>query len=164
MVKRIVINEDYCIGCRLCEVHCLVAHSKSKKILKAFKEEGVRFRDAIPRIAFEQKGYTSFGMPCRHCEDAACLESCMTGALYRDEKTGAVLLNEEKCVGCYMCIMACPYGVIRRQKKKKKIASKCDYCVDTADQIPVCVKNCPNEALTFEEVDQPAQEEAKSDH
>ena len=156
MTKKIIIHEDYCIGCRLCEVHCLVAHSKSKHILKTFKEE-FRFRDAIPRIVFEkaENDYTTFGMPCRHCEDAPCIEGCMTGAMRRDEKTGAVILDEEKCIGCYMCIMCCPYGVVKQSKTEdKKIASKCDLCVDVEGEIPVCVQNCPNEALTFEDVEE----------
>lgn len=157
--KRITIYEEYCIGCRLCEINCLVAHSKSKHILKAFKEE-FNNQEREPHIIVEACGYLSFGLPCRHCEDAPCLESCMTGALYRDERTGAVLLNKEKCVGCFMCIMNCPYGVIKRGKGKdnKKIASKCDLCVDTPDQIPACVKNCPNEALVFECIDEEAEE------
>jgi carbon-monoxide dehydrogenase iron sulfur subunit len=148
MKKRIVIHEEYCIGCRLCEIHCLVAHSKSKRIIKAYKE--ARQQGIDPRIVVEQKGIISFGMPCRHCEDAVCIESCMTGALYRDPNTGAVLLHEDRCVGCYMCIMSCPYGVIRRSKSTKKIVSKCDLCMETESNIPVCVKNCPNEALTYE--------------
>ncbi|MHA1698490.1 MAG: 4Fe-4S dicluster domain-containing protein [Promethearchaeota archaeon] len=151
-MKRIVIHEEYCIGCRLCEINCLVAHSKSKNILKVFKGE-FRYKDAIPFIVVEEEGYTSFGVPCRHCEDAPCVESCMTGALHVDEKTGAILWDEDKCVACYMCIMTCPFGVIRRAKDSKKIASKCDLCVSTSEEIPVCVQKCPNEALTFEEID-----------
>ncbi len=150
-MKRIVIHEEYCIGCRLCEVNCLVAHSKSKKILKAFKEE-FHFKDAIPRIVVEQAGNLSFGLPCRHCDEAPCLEACMTGALYKEKGTGAVLRNEDKCVNCNMCIMVCPYGVIKRDKKNNKIASKCDLCILTDEKMPVCVKNCPNEALTYEDV------------
>lgn len=152
-MKRIVIHEDYCIGCRLCEIHCLVAHSKSKKILKTFKEE-LKLKNAVPRIVVEQKDHLSFGMPCRHCEVPECLEACMTGALYRDEKSGAILWKEEKCVGCNMCILVCEYGAIKKNPNQKKIASKCDLCVGTGENMPVCVKNCPNEALTFEEVEE----------
>ena len=81
----------------------------------------------------------------------------MTGALSRDSKTDAVLLDQEKCVGCNMCVMACPYGVITPTKKDgKKVASKCDLCVDevTGEAAPACVLICPNEALTFDEIDE----------
>ncbi len=145
-MKRIYAKEEVCIGCRLCEVHCLVAHSRSKKIIKAFKEE---FPRAMPRILVEEQGVTSFALACRHCDDARCLEACMTGAIYRDEKTGAVLHNADMCVGCWMCVMACPTGAIRRDQRQRKIASKCDLC--QGEEQPACVANCPNEALVFEE-------------
>ena len=141
-MKRIYIKEEYCIGCRLCEIHCLVQHSKSKKIIKAFKRE---FPRALPRILVEEKGYISFAIQCRHCEEAPCIEACITGAMYRDKTTGAVLCDEDRCVGCWMCIMVCPLGVIKRNLEKEKIASKCDLC--QGEEIPVCVANCPNEAL-----------------
>ncbi len=141
-MKRIYVKEEYCIGCRLCEIHCLVQHSKSKKIIKAFRRE---FPRALPRILVEEKGYLSFAIQCRHCEEAPCIEACITGAMYRDETTGPVLCDENRCVGCWMCIMVCPFGVIRRNLEKKRIASKCDLC--QGEEIPVCVANCPNEAL-----------------
>jgi carbon-monoxide dehydrogenase iron sulfur subunit len=101
-MKRIYVNEEYCIACRLCEIHCQVQHSQSKKIIKAFREEDPR---AMPRLLVEEEGPLSFAMQCRHCEDARCLEACITGAMHRDEETGAVLCDEDKCVGCWMCVM-----------------------------------------------------------
>lgn len=145
-MKRIYVHEEYCIGCRLCEIHCLVQHSKSRKIIKAFKEE---FPRAVSRVLVEEQGYLSFALQCRHCEEAPCLEACITGAMQRDKSTGAVLCDEERCVGCWMCIMVCPFGVIKRDLESKKVASKCDLCLE--EEVPVCVQNCPNEALTFEE-------------
>jgi len=145
-MKRIRIDEKYCMGCRLCEVHCIVQHSKTKNILKTYMEE---YPKPATRILVEEKGYVTFALQCRHCEDAPCLDACMTGAMYRDKKTGAVLCNEDKCVGCWMCIMTCPFGVISRSPDKKSIASKCDLCM--GEDVPVCVKNCPNEALKYED-------------
>src|SRR3972149_2297697 len=101
-MKRIYAHEEHCIGCRLCEIHCLVQHSKSKKIIKAFRHE----RDTvISRVQVEQSGYTSFALQCRHCDEAPCVEACMTGAMRRDPHTGAVIAQPERCVGCWMCIM-----------------------------------------------------------
>ncbi len=145
-MKRIYIHEEYCIGCRLCEIHCLVRHSESKKIVKAFKEE---FPRAMAMLVVEEQGYLSFALQCRHCDEAPCVEACITGAMQRDEETNAVLCDEDKCVGCWMCIMVCPFGVIKRDLEEKKVASKCDLCL--GEEIPVCVRNCPNEAITFEE-------------
>jgi carbon-monoxide dehydrogenase iron sulfur subunit len=139
---RIRIHEEFCIGCRLCEIMCVVKHSRSGKILKAFREEHPR---PLPRVRVEEEGYTSFALQCRHCEEAPCIENCMTGAMHREE--GAVLCDEEKCVGCLMCVMSCPFGAIR-PGSGRKVVSKCDLCGGKG--IPFCVEYCPNEALTYE--------------
>ncbi|MFW6134127.1 MAG: 4Fe-4S dicluster domain-containing protein [Elusimicrobiota bacterium] len=152
-MKRIKINEKYCMACRLCEINCIVAHSKSKKILKAFKEELPR---ALARVKVFEKGAVSFALQCRHCDqdkktgrEAPCIEACLTGAMKRNEKTGEVEHNSDKCIGCWMCIMSCPYGVIIADKRERKVATKCDLCPD--EEVPACVQACINEALTLEE-------------
>ncbi len=146
-MKRIFIKEEVCMGCRLCEIYCIVQHSRSKEILKAFKRETPR---PLPRILIEEKGSISFALPCRHCEEPYCLEACMSGALYRDEQTGVILHHREQCVGCWMCVMVCPYGAISRDVREKKAASKCDLC--GGKDPPVCVAKCPNEALVWVEI------------
>jgi len=140
---RIYVKEEVCIGCRLCEIHCIVQHSKSKKIIKAFKE----FPRPLPRVWVEEKEAISFALQCRHCDEAPCIDACITGAMHRENER--VLCDIEKCVGCWMCIMVCPFGVIRREGNGKKVASKCDLCLGV--DVPVCVYNCPNEALVYEE-------------
>lgn len=147
-MKRIIVNEEFCIGCRLCEIYCLTQHSQSKKIIKAFKEETPR---ALARVVVEEEGPLSFAMQCRHCADAPCVAACITGAMQRDERTGAVLCDEERCVGCWTCIMVCPFGAVLRNTTGRKAASKCDLCY--GEQTPVCVAHCPNEALVYEERD-----------
>jgi carbon-monoxide dehydrogenase iron sulfur subunit len=82
-MKKIHIHEEYCISCRLCEINCLVKHSRSGKIIKAFREENPR---PLTRVKVEEEGYLSFALQCRHCDDAQCLENCPTGAMKRDEK------------------------------------------------------------------------------
>jgi anaerobic carbon-monoxide dehydrogenase iron sulfur subunit len=145
-MKMIYPKEEYCMGCKLCEVHCLVQHSLSKDILKAFKNENPR---SLARNIVEVNGKVSFCITCRHCNDAPCVTACMTGAMHRDAITNAVVVEKEKCVGCWMCLMVCPFGTIRRDVERGSIASKCDLC--PGEKIPVCVKNCPNEALVYEE-------------
>lgn len=143
IMKKIVAKEEYCMGCRLCEIYCVVSHSPSKNIIKTFKSlEG----KPVSAIVFETKEYISFALQCRHCEDAPCVAACLTGAMYKNDK-GIVLHNKEKCVGCWMCIMVCPFGVIKPDLKTKKVASKCDFCIDKDK--PFCVENCPNEALVL---------------
>jgi carbon-monoxide dehydrogenase iron sulfur subunit len=145
--KRIIINEDYCMGCRLCEVHCVTQQSSSKDILKAYKGEYPR---PVSSIVFEEKGPIAFALQCRHCEDPPCVEACLTGALYVDDETDRVLHTKERCVGCWMCIMVCPFGVIKPDREQHVVASKCDLCIEAEG--PACVAHCPNEAITLLEV------------
>lgn len=147
-MKRVYAKEEYCLGCRLCEVHCIVAHSDYKNdIVKAFKRQNPR---PLSRIIVEENRPVSFALQCRHCEDAPCTKACITGAMQKDDETGIVTCEESRCVGCWTCILACPYGAIARNEQDKKVASKCDLCSDS-DSIPACVRNCPNAALLFEE-------------
>jgi len=144
-MPRIVAKEHLCLGCRLCEIYCMVAHSRSKKILKAYSQE----KDTLsPRILVEDAGRVSFAVQCRHCENPQCVEACISGAMSRDPETDAVLCDTDKCVGCFMCIMVCPVGAVLRSKKGK-VVSKCDLCVESG--LPACVENCPNEALHYVE-------------
>ena len=147
-MKRITIHEEFCIGCRLCEIHCLVRHSNSKKIIKAFRHESDTI---VPRVQVEQSGYVSFALQCRHCEEAPCVEACVSGAMCRDPKTAAVLCDQDRCIGCWMCIMVCPVGAIKKGADRQ-VASKCDLCMEA--DIPACVANCPNEAIVFEDDDE----------
>jgi len=143
-MKRIYANEDVCIGCRLCEVWCKVSHSKSKDIIKAFKKE-----KPMARVHVEEHGAQSFAVQCRNCDEPDCVYSCISGAMYIDEKTGEVKHDPEKCVGCWTCIMVCHRGAILRDEREKRIASKCDLCHDMDS--PACVVHCPNEALMLVE-------------
>jgi carbon-monoxide dehydrogenase iron sulfur subunit len=145
-MKKIYIREEYCMNCRLCEVHCIMQNSRTKNILKAYKGE---YPKPVSRVRVEQRGYLSFALQCRHCEDAPCHEACLTGAMHRDGETGAILCDEERCVGCWMCIMVCPFGVIARNVEGRKAISKCNLCKGEAT--PICVKMCPNEAVVYEE-------------
>lgn len=144
-VKRVVIHEEYCMGCRLCEVHCLVRHSKSRNLIKAFRQERGA---AAPAVRVEQQGYVSFALQCRHCDDAPCIEACMTGAMRRDPASGAVLCDAARCVGCWMCVMVCPVAAVR-PGAQGRVASKCDLCLGA--DVPACVANCPNEAIVYQE-------------
>ncbi|MFH2121289.1 MAG: 4Fe-4S dicluster domain-containing protein [Pseudomonadota bacterium] len=87
---------------------------------------------------------------CRQCREPRCVSACMTGAMYLDERTGVVLNRQEKCVGCWMCVMVCPYGVII-PNEAQKVAVKCDQCVSEGHD-PACVKACPTRAVKFVEI------------
>ena len=142
-MKKIYVKEDVCIGCGLCRVYCQTEHSRSKDIIKAFKREAP---SPLPRIRVERREEVCFALQCRHCAEPWCVYSCFTGAMRKDPSTGVVTVDAEKCVGCWTCIIACPYGVLV-QDTNRKVVAKCDFCPGKA--VPVCVANCPNEALAL---------------
>jgi len=74
----------------------------------------------------------------------------MSGALKKDPATGLVNYNEEKCAACFMCVMNCPYGVIKPDYTKTKVI-RCDFCAQHGGE-PSCVKVCRSEAIYVKEV------------
>jgi len=145
-MKRIIAEEEICMGCGLCEVYCIVQHSKSKDIIKAYNKETPR---PISRVRLEVSKPISFAIQCRHCEDAPCVTACLSGAMTEDEDTGLIKHNKDKCIGCWTCVMTCPYGALKMDISGKVVA-KCDLCQEL--ESPACVTNCPNRALTVKEV------------
>ena len=145
-MKRVYSLEDVCIGCHLCEVACITEHSLSKDPIRAFLHEQER---PISRCTVEEieDGVISFSTTCRHCDAPDCLQACISGAIQKDEY-GRVRIRTEQCVGCWSCVMACPYGAVQRITAKKK-ANKCDLCPDR--HRPACVDACPNRALVYME-------------
>lgn len=148
-MKKIKAKEEFCLGCRLCEIQCLVKHSKSKKIIKVFRSG--EQHEIVPAVKVEESGRTSFAIQCRHCDEAVCIEACMTGAMHRDSETGAVICDQDKCVGCWMCVMVCPAGAVL-SGDRQRVASKCDLCM--GQEMPACVAGCPNEAIVYEDDDE----------
>jgi carbon-monoxide dehydrogenase iron sulfur subunit len=132
-MKRIVAKEEVCMGCGLCEVYCIVQHSKSKDVVKAYLKEHPR---PLSRVRLESKRPISFAVQCRHCEDAPCVTACLSGAMRVDEKTGLVTHDNDKCIGCWTCVMVCPYGALKTDVSGKVVA-KCDMCIEL--DVPACV-------------------------
>jgi len=140
-MKEVFVHLERCLGCRSCQLACAVAHSQSRNLYAAVGES------PAPRycLYIEQGAGLNVPLTCRHCDPAPCLEACIAGALYRDER-GAVQRREGACVGCWTCLMVCPYGVVGREKERK-VAVKCDRCPD--QDMPACVRACPTGALVY---------------
>ena len=139
---RLIADPVLCLGCRSCEIACAVERGSVSKNKYDAVHEPVRPR---ARVYVQWDGEVSFPLQCRHCDEAECLEICPTGALKRDEETQLVTHNTEKCLSCWMCIMTCPYGVIRPESELHSI-EKCDQCFDRGDK-PYCHRACPTGAL-----------------
>ena len=144
-MRRVFVKEEVCIGCHLCEVYCQLQHAPSADLVKAFKKQP----PPLPRLRVEEKGVVSLSVRCQQCDEAPCVQACLTGALARDARQGVIVVDEERCIGCWTCLLVCPLAVIKQDIEQKKVL-KCDLC--QGEEIPACVANCPNEALLYVEV------------
>jgi|YelNatPaOPRAMG01_1025707.scaffolds.fasta_scaffold20239_4 carbon-monoxide dehydrogenase iron sulfur subunit len=144
-LRKVYAIEELCMGCGLCEVYCLTQHSRSRDILKAYKRERPK---PLSRVRREVAHPLSFALQCRHCAEAPCVDACLTGAMHIDEKTGAVIHDPDRCMGCWTCIMVCPTGALNMDLENR-IVAKCDLCGLSGE--PACVANCPNGALEYRE-------------
>ena len=143
-MKKLYYDIKKCLGCKSCEIVCAVAHSQSKDLFKALKEEVL----SLPRKKVYRAGDKNFPVSCRHCQEHPCVDACMANALAYDKQKGMVLHDETRCVGCWMCVMVCLYGAIR-PNLKSKIPIRCDKCKDEDE--PVCLKSCPTGAILWQE-------------
>src|ERR1035437_9570907 len=141
-MKRIYVNENWCLGCHLCEYYCAFANSGNSDMVKALKGKKIN-----PRIKVEEGGDICFAVSCRHCDEPLCVKGCITGALTL--KDGVVTIDKDRCVSCYTCILSCPYGAVMPSDEGP--VQKCELCVANADSEPVCVNGCPNKAIVYEE-------------
>lgn len=155
-MKGVMVNLNRCIGCRHCEVACAVAHSQTKNIFTMISETPLSFS----RIFVETGvNFLTFPNRCRHCDPAPCMQVCPTHALQRDEQTGSVLVNYERCISCAACSIACPFGVIQFKEVygiSRPVNSKCDNCIERQinGQIPACVEACKTGALEFGDINE----------
>ena len=132
-MKVIYVDPEKCTGCKVCEMVCSLYHenqinpSKARIYVMTNEQEGID----IPVI-------------CQQCEDPPCEKVCPTHAIYRDKTTGAKLINEKACIGCRMCINACPFGAPSVRGDTGEVI-KCDLCMGE----PQCVEFCEPKALQF---------------
>ena len=96
----------------MCEYYCAFANSGEKDMVHALKGVAIR-----PRIQIEENNGISFAVSCRHCKEPLCVKSCITGALSVED--GVITVNRDKCVGCYTCILSCPYGCCHAVGKRR---------------------------------------------
>ena len=133
MEKILFIDPEKCTGCRLCEAACSIYHEKVASPL-------------VSRIHVAKWEFAGLYVPvvCVHCESPICETVCPVRAIKRDQKTGAVLIDYETCVGCRLCVLYCPFAGAQIDAKKGKVF-KCDLCGGD----PVCTKFCDPKALQF---------------
>lgn len=134
--KSIEVIPENCTGCQLCVMACSFHHEKECSVTKS-----------CIKILSDGEWAFDFPLLCLQCEEATCVESCPNEVLYKDEATGAVLVHTEDCVGCGICIEACPFHALALDEEKAVIF-KCDLCGGD----PECVKWCSKGALIYKEI------------
>lgn len=135
-MKIVFVEQDRCLACRNCERVCSFQDSRG------FKRE---YANIWVHIDMDER--TIFTLTCQQCEIAACLEVCPTAAIGRNLNTGAVTVDESTCIGCRMCVNACPFGCIHFDPTKRTVA-KCNLC----HGMPICVENCMAGALHYGDI------------
>jgi len=173
-----VIDLKRCYGCFACVMACKVKNHTPPGVFWSRLLKGERgtfpntVRQALPVL-------------CMQCEEPSCMEVCPTGATQQLDN-GIVIVEQDKCMGCKYCMMACPYGArysvekwesyfpeglalspceeFTKQAWEEKsgvgVATKCDFCLDriAEGKQPSCVAACPAKARTFGDLDDPESE------
>ncbi len=137
---HIVVDSSICGGCHTCATVCSL-----------IKEGEINWQLSRIQVARDElAGYICEPLPCNQCDGPECVMACLVGALAIDETTGARVIDEQKCIGCKLCIEACIATPKRiRFNEKTFKAFKCDLCGGD----PQCVKYCPTGAIKYVEED-----------
>jgi len=130
----LLIDPEKCTGCGTCEFVCSLKH-----VLECNPE-----RSMIRALKFDRMGsyYVAIPVVCQQCERPVCMDVCPVNAINQNPKTGAYVVNADACIGCKLCVIACPLGGIVVDSEKK-IAMKCDLC----DGDPLCAQFCLPRAI-----------------
>ena len=144
-------DQGRCYGCKACTVACKDWNDIEpgpEKWMSVYMWEKDRFpHTSIGILAFN----------CGHCDNAVCMSACDHGAIFKEEKYGAVLVDQDLCEGDRNCFQACPYGAPKFASDEPGTKmSKCTMCIDRLekDQLPACVAACPMRALDFGPIDE----------
>lgn len=170
------IDLKRCVACQSCTVACKVENGTPPGIFwmrVLEKEEGT----------FPAARKVFLPLRCNHCSEPPCVPVCPTGASYKREKDNLVLIDQNKCIGCRACIVACPYQVRfipedskgyypekltpyeakSYQKWQPRTVQKCTFCVHRLEKglDPACVQTCPTGALTYGDLNDPESDISK---
>ena len=152
-----------CTGCKACELACFAEHNHTSN--RVGKTVGTATVPVTAGLYLVKRDGLCLPIQCKHCEDAPCLHACARRAIVRLD--GQIIINEERCIGCRDCVMACPFGAVTiapvfakgepvnlpGSSLQRKAATKCDLCIGKEGG-PACVRTCPNKALRVVDADE----------
>ena len=157
MHKAIITDLNKCVGCMACSVGCKAVNGVD------IGQQWIKIKRVGPYPIeggsgqFPDVEMYFLPMQCQQCENAPCIEVCPTGASFREDETGYVMVDTDACIGCGLCVTACPFGA-RQIDEDAGIVRKCTLCHElTADgsDVPACVHNCNCGARLFGDFDDP---------
>lgn len=147
-MKRIFIDREKCQGCLGCALACMAEHNAGGKSIYDL-DLGDKANETKNNVLKDAAGHPT-PVFCRHCDDPECVRACMSGAMSKNQETGRVEYDADRCASCYMCLMSCRFGVLKVDAPTAKIIQKCDAC-GTREGGPRCVEECPSGALEYKE-------------
>ena len=155
-MKKIFVDYKKCVACKGCEIACAIQQHPSHSLYALVGDKKTQVNVRVLGVEHE-----AFPVSCRHCDPAMCLDACPSGAISRDPKTSAVVLNPDICKACAMCAMVCPFDAVsfkqtHRARYGRTVAYKCDLCHERLQEglNPACVDACHSNALVFKESDE----------
>ncbi len=151
MQRGFIFDLNKCTGCGACQIACSLENEVSLPI-------NWRQVNTFNSRQFPEIPYHHLSMACNHCLEAPCITYCPTLAISRNEETGAVLINDNKCIGCGYCSWVCPYDA-PKFNKSTGVMEKCTFCQHRLEENlpPACVSLCPTTALQIENFEYTAQ-------
>lgn len=152
----VLVDTTRCIGCRTCEEACAEAHGLPmpedldediEGVVRTTSEKQWTVVNAF--TVDDEDIYVK--RQCMHCNEPACASACLVKAMYKTDK-GPIIWREDRCMGCRYCMISCPFDVPKFEYNSAvPRIQKCTMCWERQQkgEIPACVENCPEEALTF---------------
>jgi len=145
-----VIDVSRCIDCRACMVACRAENKVPVGHTRIWVRD-LGLQGEFPKL---EQSYVPYN--CQHCDEPPCVEVCTSNATYKDKATGLVQIDQNACIGCALCVPACPYDA-RYIDETRGVADKCNGCIQRVEQgmKPACVQTCVGDARMFGDLNDP---------
>lgn len=178
-----VIDLKKCIGCHTCSVACKLNNNLPNDMWwNRVLTVGGDYMDTAAGKYPHNLELHHMPVNCQHCENPACVKACPVGATYKRKEDGIVIIDYDKCIGCRMCMVACPYNARSFNWKKPEynvgyalgeydapvhqynVVEKCTFCVNLLARggVPACMELCLGRARYWGDLDNPDSDVSKA--